>query len=187
MPKEMDWENLRLCLDNYDVEGLYIRDCGGVREDGKFSCQGRWKLTENLEGKKLDFRKDDSGLYFLIDSKEVFHFSLEDEYQKGFSLAYDRIRPTEEGVGRRVVLQTGIDPYDPALPEPTISTLRNIFDYHQTEITFKGRVHLKFNSWWKEPHWKYWQIALKGQEPDWDFIDRAMENGYGHYRFSGYD
>jgi hypothetical protein len=36
MPKELDFENLRLCLDNYSVENIFIRDCGGYREDGSF-------------------------------------------------------------------------------------------------------------------------------------------------------
>ena len=177
MPKELDFENLRLCLDNYPVEGIYIRDCGGIRENGKFSCQGMGKVRETLEGKTLDFKKDDSGLFFLIDEKEVFHFPL-NNYSKGFSLAYERIRPTKDGIGRMVMLRTGVDPYDLMLPEPKKSILRIVLDDHLLEIDFKDKVHLNFHSWWKKPDWKYWQVALEGQEPDEEFIDHWILMGY---------
>lgn len=177
MPKELDWENLKLCLDNYPIERIYIRDCGGVREDGKFSCQGMSKVNETLEEKTLDFRKDDSGLYILIDEQEVFHFPL-NSYPKGFSLAYERVWPTLDGIGRMVCLSTGVDPYDIILPEPNKSILRGVMDDHLIEIYFKDRVHLQFHSWKDKPHWKYWQIALEGQEPDKDFIKHWMMMGY---------
>ena len=159
MPKKLDFKNLRLCLDNYPTERIYIRDCGGYNPDGSYRIQGLTKVSENLKRKSLDFRKDKSGLYILIDSKEVFHFPLK-HYDKGFSLAYERIEPTEDGTGRMVILGTGIDPYDSHLPEPRESFLRHIFDYHLIEIFFKGRVNLKFHSWWDEAHtWKYWTVV----------------------------
>lgn len=150
MPKQLDFKNLRLCLDNYKAEFLYIRLKG--------SSGGDVKVNESLENKILDFRKNKSGLHMLIDSKEVFHFSLKD-YEKGFSLAYERIIPTDDGIGRMVMLGTGIDPYDPNLPEPRRSFLRNVFDDHLIEIFFKDRVNLKFHSWWKKPYWKYWTVV----------------------------
>lgn len=159
MPKRLDFRNLRLCLDNYAADFLYIRDCGGVREDGKYSCHGRVKVNESLEGKTLDFRKDKSGLHLLIDSNEVFHFPLQ-RYDKGFSLAYERIQPTEDGIGVMVCLSTGVYPYHHTLPEPRRSFLRNVLDDHLIEIFFKGRVHIKFHSWWQKPHWKYWTVKL---------------------------
>ena len=119
MPKELDFENLRLCLDNYQSDFLYIRLVG--------SMGGTVKVNEGLEDKTLDFRRDSSGLYLLIDSDEVFHFPLKD-YQKGFSLAYERIEPTEDGIGRMVMLNQGIDPYDENLPEPRRSFLRSVLD-----------------------------------------------------------
>ena len=149
MPKESDFENLRLCLDNYPINFLYIRLIG--------SAGGTVKVNEGLEGRILDFRKDQSGLYMLIDSNEVFRFPLKD-YQKGFSLAYERIEPTENGVGKMTILSHGIDPYDPSLPEPRRSFLRIVLDGHLMEIFFRGRVNIKFHSWWDEPHWKYWAI-----------------------------
>lgn len=149
MPKRLDFKNLRLCLDNYPADSLYIRLVG--------SKGGTVKVNEGLENRVLDFRKEKSGLYLLIDSAEVFHFPLQD-YDKGFSLSYERIEPTENGIGRMVMLGTGIDPYDPALPEPGSSCLRNVFDDHLVEIYFQGRVHLKFHSWWKKPYWKYWTV-----------------------------
>ena len=87
----------------------------------------------------------------------TFHFPLKD-YQKGFSLEYRRIEPTEDGIGRMVILSHGIDPYDPNLPEPQKSTLRTVLDNHLMEIDFEGRINLKFHSWWDKPYWKYWTI-----------------------------
>ncbi len=153
MPKRLDFKNLRLCLDNYETDWIQIRDCGGHNPDGSYRSQGLTKVDESLENRTLDFRKDDSGLYFLIDGKEVFHFPLKD-YDKGFSLAYERIKPT----GEIVMLGTGIDPYDSNLPEPRRSFLRHVLDDHLLEIYFKGRINLKFHSWWKKPHWKYWTV-----------------------------
>ena len=151
MPKRLDFKNLRLCLDNYKAERLYIRLVG--------SMGGTVKVNKSLEGKTLDFKKDKSGLHLLIDSDEVFHFPLQ-RYDKGFSVAYERIEPTEDGIGRRVVLSTGIDPDDTNLPEPRRSFLRNVLDEHLIEIFFKGRVHIKFHSWWQKPYWKYWTVKL---------------------------
>jgi len=157
MPKRLDFKNLRFCLDNYPIDFLYIRLVG--------SMGGTVKVNENLEGRGFDFRKDKSGLHLLIDSSEVFHFPLKD-YQKGFSLAYERIEPTKDGVGRMVMLSHGVDPYDPNLPEPRRSFLRTVLDRHLMEIFFKGRVNLKFHSWWVRPHWKYWTIDKPGSIPE---------------------
>ena len=149
MPKKLDFKNLRLCLENYSPNFLYIRLVG--------SRGGTVKVNEELENRTLDFKKDKSGLSLLIDAEEVFHFPLND-YQKGFSLAYERIEPTEDGIGRMVMLSMGIDPYDERLPEPRRSFLRTVLDNHLMEIFFEGRVNLKFHSWWQKPHWKYWTI-----------------------------
>lgn len=157
MPKKLDLKNLRFCLDNYTADHIFIRDCGGHNPDGSYRAQGLCKVSEELKDKKLDFKKDKTGLHILIDEKEVFHFPLKD-YDKGFSLAYERIEQTQDGVGREIHLPCGVDPYDPKLPEPKSSTLRTILDDHLMEITFKGRIDLKFHSWWIKPHWKYWAI-----------------------------
>lgn len=153
MPKELDFENLRLCLNDYTANFLYIRLVG--------SMGGTVKVNQNMGDKTLDFRKDKSGLYMLIDSKKVFHFPLKD-YQKGFSLAYERIEPTEDSIGRIVMLSHRIDPYDPSLSEPKRSFLRTVLDDHLMEIFFEGRVNLKFHSWWDKPDWKYWTIDKPG-------------------------
>jgi hypothetical protein len=149
MPKELDFENLRYCINNYTPLFLYIRLVG--------SMGGKVKVNEDLKYKNFDFKKEDSGLYMLINSKEVFHFPLKD-YQKGFSLAYERIELTEGGIGRRIILSHGEEPYNPNIPEPKKSTLRTVLDDHLMEIDFEGRINLKFHSWWDEPHWKYWTI-----------------------------
>lgn len=153
MPKKLDFKNMRLCLDNYPPDFLYIRLVG--------SKGGTDKVNEDLENRTLDFIKNRSGLYLLIDSVEVFHFPLKD-YCKGFSLAYERIEPTEDGIGRMVMLGTGIDPYDSNLPEPKRSFLGQVLDDHLLEIFFKGRINLRFHSWWQKPHWKYWTIDKPG-------------------------
>ncbi|HLD79887.1 MAG TPA: hypothetical protein VJA18_04975 [Candidatus Nanoarchaeia archaeon] len=159
VPKRLDFKHLRLCLSCYQAEELYIRDCGGYDAQGRYRLQGEVKVRERLEGRTLDLHKDKSGLHLLIDAHKIFHFPLKKDYDKGFSLAYERIEDTDDGVGRMVMLGTGIDPYVPTLPEPRRSFLRQCLDNHLMEIFFKGRVHLKFHSWWQEPHWKYWQIV----------------------------
>ena len=163
MPIELDFENLRMCINNYPAERLFIRDCGGYNQDGSYRAEGLTKVDENLEGRTLDFRRDESGLYMLIDSDDVFHFPLKDIGTRegdGFSLAYERIKETGDGIGRMVMLSTGVDPYDPNLPEPRRSLLRHILDDHLMEIYFKGRINLKFHSWYEKPYWKYWTIDL---------------------------
>ena len=54
MPKKLDFKNLRLCIDNYSANFLYIRLVG--------SAGGTVKVNEKLEGRTLNFRKDRSGL-----------------------------------------------------------------------------------------------------------------------------
>lgn len=146
MPKKLDFKNLKLCLDNYIANFLFIRLVG--------SMGGTVKVNENLFNKKLAFKKDKTGLYLFIDVGEVFHFPLKD-YQKGFSLAYERF--FEDG---RMHIPGGIadNPYDPNLPEPKRSFLRIVLDDHLIEVFFEGRVNIKFHSWWIKPYWKYWTI-----------------------------
>lgn len=155
MPKKLDFKNLRLCLDNYEPLSLFIRLFGSrAAEMGVDAC----KVDEKLEGRALDFKKNDSGLYMLIDSEEVFHFPLE-EYTKGFFMEYERIIKTEGGIEKMVFLSHGIDPYDPDLPEPSKSTLVTDLDWHYMRIEFEGRIDLRFHSWKEKPHWKYWTVT----------------------------
>lgn len=142
-----------MCLEHYIAERIFIRLVG--------SMGGTVKVNEDLQGKVLDFKKKKSGLHIFIDGKEVFHFLLHD-YQKGFSLAYERIEQTENGVGRMVMLGCGIDPYDENLPEPRRSLLRTVLDDHLMEIYFRGRINLAFHSWYEKPHFKYWKIDKPG-------------------------
>jgi len=53
----------------------------------------------------------------------------------GMEVAYERIEVVD-GMERLVMLSTGIDPYDPALPEPRRSFLRHDLDDHLLEIYF---------------------------------------------------
>ena len=158
IPKKLDFKNLRLCLENYLAELIFIRDCGGYNPDGTYRCRGLKKVCENLDGKSLDFKKNKNGLHFLVDNVKIFNFPLK-SYEKGFSLAYERIESTKGGIEKMILLSHGENPYDQNLPEPRRSILRNVLDSHLIEITFKGRVNLKFHSWWKEPDWKYWIVV----------------------------
>lgn len=152
MPKKLDFRNLRLCLDNYSADFLHIGPT--------CSSPNGPRVNENLEGRTLDFKKDESGLRLFIDSREVFYFPLED-YQKGFSLEYERYESAEDGTSRMIIPSSGPEnnPYDPSLPEPRRSILRIVLDGRLLEIFFKGKVNIKFHYWWKWPFWKYWTIV----------------------------
>jgi hypothetical protein len=153
MPKELDFKNLRQCLDEYPQETLYVRLVG--------SMGGTVNVDRNLQKTPLDFRKNRSGLHLLIGNEEVFCFPLKN-YYKGFSLAYERVESTGDGHGRIVMLSTGVDPYDQSLPEPRRSILRNVLDNHLIEIAFTGRINLRFHSWMNKPDWKYWTVNHPG-------------------------
>jgi hypothetical protein len=171
MPKKLDFKNLRFCLDNYTPTHLYIRLKG--------SRGGTVKVNEDLESKTLNFKKNKKGLYMLIDDNEVFHFPLK-RYEKGFSVAYERIEKMEDGTENMVMLGTGFDPYDPELPEPEQSILRNVLDNHLMEISFQGRIELKYLSWWIKPLWKHWtvdkphsiQTIIREQQEEYEERDR---------------
>jgi hypothetical protein len=152
MPKRLDARNLRKCLRNYKANSIFIRTTGSAD-----SIAGTTKVTEPLRGRKLDFTMGKSGLSIFIDEKPIFHFPLK-IYDKGFSLEYERVGPTDGGVGRMVLDPDDGDPHDPSLPEPKRSILRTVLDDHLMEIAFEGRVHLRFHSWWMKPHWKYWVV-----------------------------
>lgn len=157
LPEDLDFNDLRFCLDNYEAEKIFIRDCGGYREDGEYHLEGKTKVSLELEGRKLDFRKNETGLHILVDSDGVFNFPLKDigtRLNTGFTIAYERFDESD----RRIFLTHGINPYDPNLPEPKSSFLRNIIDKHLMEIYFKGRINLQFHSWFQQPHWKIWTI-----------------------------
>lgn len=149
MPRELDFENLRFALDSYTPDNLFIRNVG--------SYGGNVLVNESLVGKSLDFKKRKLDFSFFVDSEKIFTFPLQEYYKyrpKGFSLAYER----DDEEGRMVFLNELIDPYDSRFLEPHHSVLRQIFDNKLLEISFPGRVHLKFHSWLEEPIWKYWAI-----------------------------
>ncbi len=154
LPKGLDFEHLRICLDNYVAEELFICDCGGWNPDGIM------KVNKNLAGKTLDYQKNSSGLYFLVDGEEVFHFSsrgIGTRKRLGSTLAYERTQPAEDEIGRLVMLGLDIDPYDPHFPEPKRSVLRYGLDDHLLEIFFAGRIHLQFHS--KKGPFEFWTIV----------------------------
>ena len=160
MPKALDFENLRYCLDNYETDSIFIRlvgSSGGTVKVYRSRIDDRHSIDKPLDFQVLDFKKNNSGLHMIIDNSEVFQFPLKnynDNYQKGFSIGYNRV----DDKGRKILLQRGIDPDDPELPTPIQSTFRTVIDNHLMEIDFKGKIPLEFHSWWDEPHWKYWTV-----------------------------
>lgn len=131
MPKELDFENLRCCLDNYAAKEVFVQT---------ICTKGSETLVdENLKGRKLDFRKDYSGLYLFIDSKETLHFPLK-QYDMGFSMIYD------------------------PKPNSQKSMLRNFIDWKMFWIVFNEKIPLKFHSWRdEEMDLKYWTVDKKVQ------------------------
>jgi hypothetical protein len=153
IPKKLDFECLRTCLDSYKCENIFIRYVG--------SQGGNNKVNEDLNERILDFKKSQTKLDFLIDSQKIYSFDLK-PYKKNnmsFTLAYERKYPD----GRIVMLGGGFDPYDKSLPEPHSSKLRHCFEAnnisHLVEITFNGRVDLEFDSWKDKPNFKYWKVV----------------------------
>ena len=136
LPKLLDFEHLRFCLDNYIPEQIFIRLMG--------SMGGTEKVNEILEDKILNFRTDTKKIYFSIDDQDVIEFSLKNYLQSDFSftLAYERIENTSKGE-RYLFLSHGKDPYDSSLLEPKKSILRHSMDWHLIEISFKGRINLE--------------------------------------------
>ncbi|MGV8087404.1 MAG: hypothetical protein ACP5N1_07265 [Candidatus Woesearchaeota archaeon] len=159
MPKELDFENLRYCIDNYKANHLFI----GLKK----SVGGTIKISEDLDNKVLDFRHDNSGLYFLINSCEVCTFPLKNyssEYVKGFVLEYVRLEMIDD-VERLIIHGTNrfpytseMNPYDSSVPEPKYSVLRTVQDGHLLEISFHGRIPIKKNSCSENDGLQYWII-----------------------------
>jgi len=149
IPKELDLETLRYCLDNFELDSIFIRLVGCLGGDTK--------VNEKLEGRTLDFRKDSSGLHWLIDGEKVFYSPLEDvgtREGQGFTVFYERFY--DDGV--QVMLSAGFNPNATNLPEPKRSFLRHVIDEHFIEIRFKGKIPLEFHSWLQEPHFAYWIV-----------------------------
>lgn len=158
MRKTDDLKNFKRALRYYTPKLLYIRDCGGVRENGQFSCQGLCKVREDLTDKVLSFKQEEDSLLVFIDNSKVFTFDSFKSRDKGLSLAYERTEKTKDGF-RTVMLPTGYNPYDCHLPEPDSSVLRHLIDNHLMEISFPGRVNIEQDGWWIKPHYLYWKVT----------------------------
>ena len=96
------------------------------------------------------------GLSILIDGSEVFFFEYWKDDDRGFTLAYERM-PDKRGV--IPCLPTGVDPDDPDLPPVETSFLRHSNRDHLLEIYFRGKIPLKFYSYFdSDKIWKYWCV-----------------------------
>ena len=148
MSRRLDWVHLRMCIDHYRPSYIFVRKVG--------SMGGKHFVTEKLGRKKLDFTKDKDGLHFLVDGKEVVVLSLRDHGRdKGFSLAYERFWPD----GTMSFDSHGRDP-DVDVPRVRDSMLRHVIDNCLVEITFPGKIPLKFHRWAcpDERTWKLYRI-----------------------------
>ena len=110
---------------------------------------GTVKVDENLEGRTLDILEKSDQWSFHIDGLEVICFTK--DARLGVSMAYEI---TDEN-GYKVYTTT-ITPDDPAFPEAQESVLRYDLEWHLLEITFKGRIPLKFHS--EREGFKYWCV-----------------------------
>jgi len=98
------------------------------------SVGGDIKIDENLERKTLAVDEVLEGLSFLVDGKKIYVHEEDDFWKRRFSLAYD----TED---------------------KPISVFRSANGNYLLEITFKGKIPLKFHSWMdEEAGWKYWVV-----------------------------
>jgi len=148
IPEELEFESLRFCLNNYEPYWLNIREKGKLADNRVF-------VNEDLSGKVLDFRKDETGLSFLIDSKEIFHIPLR-RCSRHFLIEYERTETIEiDGE----VIERKINPYfEGNLPEPTSTLLKAVWDTNYIEIAFRSKINIEFHSWWnKDLGWKYWK------------------------------
>jgi len=140
--------DIQHCLKNYPAERIFIRLVG--------SMGGTRKVNELLEKRKLSVKRVRGGLSILIDSSEVFLFDQSKWWRRRFTLAYER-DPNITGI--IPCLQTGINPDNPNLPPVNTSFFRSCNYDPLLEIYFKGKIPLKFHSWWdKEQKLKYWCV-----------------------------
>lgn len=160
LTKETTFDNLRKVLSKYKPLFLFIRDCGGIREDGNYSPCGRRKVYEELDDKNFDFVFDESGFHVLVDNEEVFHFTLK-LFWTGCSIGYER--RDEDGI---YFYPPHTDwPFKPDnlyYPQVKCSIFRGVIDNQLIEITFDGKIELEpFESPSGSDvneHTKYWQV-----------------------------
>lgn len=142
--------DIGFCLQNFKPERIFIRPIGSREHEVKS------RLDENLTNKKLNLRKVKEGLMIVIDDSEVFLFNQNKEWGHKFSVAYERF-PNDKGV--IPMLSTGINPDDTTLPPVRISSFRCANYDHMLYLDFKGKIPLKFHSWYDQDKiWKYWQV-----------------------------
>jgi hypothetical protein len=142
--REKSISELRKALKLYTPTYLFIRDCGGVREDGKYSCYGREKVGIDLNNRKLTIKVKNKFFIIYVDGEEVYRFD-KDGFLKGFSVAYNRLKN-----GVMFFAPYDSDPNDENLPEVEYTMFREVIDKHLSEITFKEKILLeKDGNYWK--------------------------------------
>jgi hypothetical protein len=143
MNKKKDFENLRYALNNYEALMFRVRP---------FSLGYETKIVfENLKNKTLNFKKDNKGLTFFTNEKELINFPLK-KYQYGFKLEYQdknefRIYPYYN------------NPDDPEMPLPVQSEFRHVIDDLLLEISFKGKILLEEDNDYSSI--QYWKLKKK--------------------------
>ena len=144
MDKKKDFEHLQYALDNY--KALMFRV-------SPKAFSGEKKMVfEDLKGKALKFKKDNKGLTFFTNEKELIIFPLKN-YRHGFKLEYQdenwiRIYPYYN------------DPNYSEMSLPAQSVFRHVIDDLLLEISFKGKILLEKDT--DFPHnFQYWKLKKK--------------------------
>jgi hypothetical protein len=145
MDQKKDFEHLQYALDNYEVLMFRVRP---------FSLGYETKTVfEDLKGKTLNFKKDNRGLIFFTNERELITFPLKN-YRYGFKLEYQDER------GFRIYPYYGNNPNDLEMPLPKQSEFRHIIDDLLLEISFKGKILLEEDN----DHYRstqYWKLKRK--------------------------
>ena len=135
-----DEKNIKKILDNYSPFSLFIRDCGGIRENGIYSPYGLHKVNLNLtQENKLDLHFNKKSIDIYVDADFIFSLETKGGYYNGFSVGYER---TDKDGIMFFAPYPHDNPNNDCLPVVKKSVLRNVIDSHLIEISFKEKILL---------------------------------------------
>lgn len=139
MHRKDDSKNLHHCIDNYECIEVFIRRVG--------SYGGEVKLTKKMNRNKLEVKYEKGLIKVIIDGNLGFSCIDADDSFKGFSIEYRN--------------EHGMPYWDMKHPsddqEVYQSVLRNIWDNHLVEISFKGKIPLEEDGEFYK-NWTKWRI-----------------------------
>lgn len=141
--------DLIYCVNEFEPKRLLIREVG--------SMGGKIEVNEELKGRVLGIKRLNTGLAISLDKVHVFLYEQDSNWGNKFAISYGRAPDSRTGIVP--VLSTGINPDDSSLPEVLVSTIRGGNYRHLLELDFKGKIPLKFYSWFdKKAGWKNWCV-----------------------------